>query len=130
MQPLNLFIWLALAVVAGVIASNKGRSGSGFFLLAVFLTPLVGIIAALIAQPDTQRLEMAALDSGEQKRCAFCAELIRADAVLCRYCGKPDLPADSAMATGPRGKAAQVPLRDRWSYKFGYKLGKLFGGRR
>jgi hypothetical protein len=46
-------IWLALSILAGVIASQKGRSGMGFFLLSLVLSPLVGIIAALVAGQNT-----------------------------------------------------------------------------
>lgn len=41
-------IYLALCILAGIIAGQKKRSGVGFFLLALLLSPLVGIIGALI----------------------------------------------------------------------------------
>jgi hydrogenase-4 membrane subunit HyfE len=42
------FVW-----VARKIAMNKGLNPTPYFALALFLTPLVGIIAALVAQPKT-----------------------------------------------------------------------------
>jgi tellurite resistance protein len=39
--------WLIFSVIAGLIAAAKGRSGPGYFVLSVFLTPLVGVAAAL-----------------------------------------------------------------------------------
>ena len=45
-----MFVWLGLCALAGHIASNKGRSYLGFFLLSFFLSPLIGIIAALMVQ--------------------------------------------------------------------------------
>ena len=45
-----IIIWFGLSVIAGVIASNKGRSGIGFFTLAMFLSPLIGILAAAIVK--------------------------------------------------------------------------------
>ena len=33
------------------MASNKGRSGFGFFMLSLILSPLIGFVAALIAKP-------------------------------------------------------------------------------
>jgi phosphate/sulfate permease len=38
--------WIIFSIVAGAIASAKGRSGFGYFLLSLFLSPLVGIILA------------------------------------------------------------------------------------
>ena len=43
-------IYIALCFLAGIIASQKRRSGFGFFLLALLFSPLVGIIAALVVK--------------------------------------------------------------------------------
>jgi hypothetical protein len=85
----EIFIfWFALSVLAGVIAGNKGRSGFGFFLLALLLSPLIGIIAAAAATPNVKNIESTQVASGDSKKCAYCAELIKAEAIVCRYCGK------------------------------------------
>ena len=39
-----IFFWLAFAAAVGAWANNKGRSGVGFFFLALLLSPLIGEI--------------------------------------------------------------------------------------
>ena len=75
-------VWLALCMVAALIAKNKGRSGLGFFLLAFFLSPLVGLIAAAFAKPNRQMVEQQQVQSGELRKCPFCAELVKAEALI------------------------------------------------
>ena len=55
-----LIFWLALCLLAGWIAAEKGRSGVGFFLLAFFCSPLIGVLAAFGAQPRQESRELAA----------------------------------------------------------------------
>ncbi len=86
---MEIFIlWLFLSIVAGIIAGNKGRSGFGFFLLAALLSPLIGIIAALIASENRDAVEEKQVNSGINKKCPFCAELVKAEAKICKHCGK------------------------------------------
>jgi hypothetical protein len=87
-----LVIWLILSVIPGVIASDKGRSGFGYFLLSVVLSPLIGLIAALVVSSNTERTEQRAVAQGDARKCPFCAELIKPEAVVCKHCGR-DLPA-------------------------------------
>jgi hypothetical protein len=52
-QNLYMFyiVWLVLAILVAVYASQKGRSGIGFFFLSVLLSPLVGLIVAFVVKP-------------------------------------------------------------------------------
>jgi hypothetical protein len=35
--------WIVFAVIVGIAASARGRSGFGFFLLSLLLSPVIGI---------------------------------------------------------------------------------------
>jgi hypothetical protein len=94
-------VYLALCIIAAVIAGNKGRSAFGFFVLAVLLSPLIGIIAALIARPDIKGQEKKQLATGDMKKCPYCAETIKAEATVCRYCQK-EQPPESVPAPQPK----------------------------
>ncbi len=52
-----VILWLVFAVVVGVAANGRGRTGIGWFLLAVVLSPLIaGVILAIL--PDLRTREL------------------------------------------------------------------------
>lgn len=82
-----LIIWVIAAILAVVIAGNKNRSAIGWFLAAVFLTPLsVLVLLALEPLPPAgAAAEQAALAAGV-KKCPMCAETVQAEAKICKHC--------------------------------------------
>ncbi len=85
------FFWLGFAIVVGVFASRRGRSGFGWFVLALFFTPvLVGLLLAVL--PKQLTAAEAALEAERPTpethvRCPDCRELVRKDALRCKHCG-------------------------------------------
>ena len=89
-----IVVWAILAIVAGVIASNKNRSVVGWVLLSAFLTPLTMLVLIAlkpIPAPESQyhtSLPPASTPIGrvDEKTCPMCAESVKREATICRFC--------------------------------------------
>lgn len=78
--------WLVLALLVGWFASTKGRSFFWFFVIAVITSPLIGFIIALIVKANVEFIESKAVDSGDYVKCPACAEVVKAEAKICKHC--------------------------------------------
>lgn len=82
---------VATGIFCGVIASNiakeKGRNLTEGFLLGFFLSYMGLLIVALLPKNE-ETIENKKIFSGTGKMCPYCAEVIREEAIICRFCGK------------------------------------------
>jgi hypothetical protein len=78
--------WIGFSLIPALIASNKGRSAGGFFLLSLLVSPLIGLLIALFASPDAKAIEKQQAAAGGMRKCPSCAEMVKAEAVKCRFC--------------------------------------------
>ncbi|NPV67108.1 MAG: zinc ribbon domain-containing protein [Anaerolineae bacterium] len=86
-NPLTIIIWLLFGLIAGYINHNKGNPFAMGCLLGVLLGP-IGLLIALISGRNEEELERRGVVVGQTRHCPYCAELVKAEAKVCKHCGK------------------------------------------
>ena len=102
-----IVVWVIFAIVVAVAAKSRGRDPVGWFLLACLVSPLLAVILLALMptrREGTARPPLMALSrrevrewkqqqesEGRTRKCPYCAEFIKPDAVVCKHCSR-DLP--------------------------------------
>lgn len=90
-------IGLMFAVIASLIggqAERKGRSWAQFFWLSMLITPLLTWLIVATIQSD-------GLQTGDTRKCPACAEVIKAEARVCKHCSTAVEPMTPTSASSP-----------------------------
>lgn len=102
-----VILYLILAFIIGAGANARGRSGSGWFFLALLISPLISGLLLLLLPRRTAVVgsDGEAVSPRTHVRCPDCRELVRIDASKCRYCGcnlvpQPISSEDGSASTG------------------------------
>ena len=70
-MEIAIVLWIFFGIVTAIVASGKGRSGCGWFLIGVLFGPF-GLIAAFAV--------------GSSYQCPKCKKGIDKEATICPYC--------------------------------------------
>jgi hypothetical protein len=89
---LMLFLWVVFALIVAGFAEKRGRSFAGWLVVALLVSPLIAFFAVAVMEPGT--------GGAEHRTCPFCAERIKAEALVCCYCGR-ELPANEKHSPVP-----------------------------
>lgn len=95
-SALVLALWILVAALVGKAAERKLRSFWSFFLIALFISPLLGAVIVAALPPSTEWL----VEKGRRRSCPQCGEAVHLSALICPHCQSAASLRHSAPRTG------------------------------
>jgi hypothetical protein len=91
-----LLLFVLLSILIGVLASSRGRSGFGWFILSLIFSPILTFLVVLLLDDLKKSNQTAYPDDipnpDTHVTCPDCRELVKNEARKCRFCGASLIP--------------------------------------
>ena len=107
-----LLLAALLGLIPAAIARSKGRNFGPWWLYGAALF-IFALPHSILLKSDPRALEKRQLDEGGKKG-PHCAEIVKAEARVCRYCGR-EVPAATPVAAPPLTNSRASVLRNTFT---------------
>ena len=83
----GFLVAICIGIIPASVARSKGRAFVDWWIYGTLFF-IVALPHSLLIRPDALKVEEEQLQTGNSRKCPFCAEIVKAEAKVCRFCGR------------------------------------------